>query len=77
MNYYKSKSTAEAEKRKNEPVSLDLAVIKVVDDLLCSQQRCKLLKAHNIALALAKGVFHPNFAGGVALQALIKRLSHG
>jgi butyrate kinase len=51
---------------------LDLAVVKAVDDLLSSQQRYKVMKAQNIGLSVAKGVFHPNFAGGVALHALIK-----
>ncbi len=72
LNYYTNKSNSEAEKRKKESMPLDLAVVKAVDDLLSSQQRYKVMKAQNIGLAVAKGVFHPNFAGGVALHAQIK-----
>jgi hypothetical protein len=72
LNYYKNKSQDELVKRKNESLSLDAAVVKVINDLIASHQRYKLMSHRNIGSAIAKAVFNPEFAGGVALPAVIK-----
>jgi hypothetical protein len=68
LNYYKRKSQDESLRRKNESLSLDAAVVKAVNELLDSQQRYKLMSR----CAIAKGVFSPDFGGGVALPEIMK-----
>jgi hypothetical protein len=72
LNYYKRKSQDESLRRKNESLSLDAAVVMAVNELLNSQQRYKLMSQRNVACAIAKGVFSPDFGGGVALPEIMK-----
>jgi hypothetical protein len=72
LNYYKNKSLDEVVKRKNESLFLDGAVAKVINDLITSHQRYKLMSHCNIGSAIAKVLFNPDFVGGVALSVVIK-----
>jgi len=69
--YYKKKSDVDHEKRRRESLPLDQAVIKVVGDLVQSQQRYKIMKHSNIASAIAKGNFNPEFLDGIAFYEII------
>jgi hypothetical protein len=69
--YYKKKSDGDHEKRRRESLPLDQAVIKVVGDLVQSQQRYKIMKHSNIASAIAKGIFNPEFLDGIAFYEII------
>ncbi len=71
LNFYKKTSDEDHEKRKRESLLLDQAVMKVVSDLVLSQQRYKLMKHSNIASAAAKGIFNPQFLDGIAFYEII------
>jgi SMC interacting uncharacterized protein involved in chromosome segregation len=72
LNYFKKKSTDVQTELKSTSLPLDKAVVKVVNDLLLSQGRYKLMKKSNVASAVAKGIFHPSFLDGIVLPEVIK-----
>jgi len=72
LNYYKKKSTDVQTELKSTSLPLDEAVVKVVNDLLLSRGRYKLMKKCNVPSAEAKGIFHPSFLDGTVLPEVIK-----
>jgi len=72
LNYYKKKSTDVQTELKSTSLPLDEAVVKVVNDLLLSRGRHKLMKKCNVPSAEAKGIFHPSFLDGTVLPEVIK-----
>jgi hypothetical protein len=44
----------------------------MVNELISSHQRYKVIKNHKIGSAIAKVVFNPDFTGGVGLPVIIK-----
>ena len=51
---------------------LDKAVVRVVNDLLTSRQRYKLMSESNKATSIAKAIFATDFANGIAFEEIIK-----
>jgi len=70
LEYYKKKM-AQTERKKKESMPLEDAVIDSINTLLESKQRYKVMLEENRAAAIARAVFNPNFAHGVALEAII------
>jgi len=70
LESYKKK-VSKLEEKKKESLSLDEAVIRTVNELLDSKQRYKVMTVQNRAAAIAKAIFHTNFAHGIALDAIV------
>ncbi len=58
--------------KKAASLPLHQAVIKVVDDLLISHQRYKLMSKKNVASSITKAVFDPKFCNGLAFDEIMK-----
>ena len=72
LNYYKKQAAERKAEVQSLSLPLDEAVVKVLNDLLVSRGRYKLMKRSNVAAAVAKGVFHPSFGNGIVLPEIIK-----
>jgi hypothetical protein len=72
LNYYKKKVAETKAKMQSPSLPLDEAVVNVVNDLIDSRGRYKLMKRKNVAAAVAKGVFNPSFGNGIILPEIIK-----
>jgi hypothetical protein len=64
LHYYKEKAKATSLNRKAESMPFEKAVVKVVNELVKSQQQYKLMKATSLGMAVAKAIFDPEFIGG-------------
>ena len=73
LNYYKKKAEEEKLKDAAKVASVPLtdAIVAAVNNLMNSKQRYKLLSPKNKAAAVARAVFHPNFAHGIAFEDII------
>jgi hypothetical protein len=59
--------------KKLSSVPLNESIVSVVNDLISSRQRYKLLSKANLGAAVAKAVFDPEFVGGAALECIINQ----
>jgi hypothetical protein len=73
LNYYKKKSKNEVAWKKAASLPLEKAVVNSVKELLESQPRFKMMSNKNIAVGIVKGIFDPEFAGGIVFDELMKQ----
>jgi hypothetical protein len=73
LNYYRNKAEEDKEQQRHSHPSttLDVAIIRSVNELLESNQRYKSMSTKNIATAVSNAVFHPDCAQGVAFEQII------
>jgi len=73
LSYYKRKAAREELDQSPKSLPLSEAIVATVNDLINSKQWYKLLSPKNKSSAVAKAVFHPNFANGIAHEYIINQ----